>query len=193
MLDIGITIEFDSGIKTGETYFVKQELVSRNLYDKARVDHSDMPPPDSQLEDFGGELLEEVRAERQQRKDVAREHAPDPDAAYKIDSFCESMLATGECADAEVWIETNNNTLGEHSHTNSRNLIRKLKRNGAKKIHACDIDRYDNVRQNTGHLVVELPDESLVHGPCSTCRRGPTGKSQRWQTLRAYSLSLEGN
>jgi hypothetical protein len=36
MLDIGITIEFDGGVKTSELYFAKRQMVSRNKCDKAR-------------------------------------------------------------------------------------------------------------------------------------------------------------
>lgn len=80
MLDIGITMEFNAGAKTGEMYFVNKKLVSRKRYEKARGEYADMPPPDAQLEDFGGELLKGVRAERQQRARAANEHVPDAEA-----------------------------------------------------------------------------------------------------------------
>ena len=160
MLDIGITIEFNEGVKTGEMYFAKQKLVSRKQYQKLRVEYADMPPPDAQLEDFGGDLLKDVRAERRQRAQAAKEHVADAEAAAQIDSFCESMLSTGKRADAESWIESKYHTLGEYSHTKSRNLIKKLKRVGATRMHVCEIDCYDDEQENTGHLVVELPDDS---------------------------------
>jgi hypothetical protein len=28
-------------------------------------------------------------------------------------------------------------------------------------VHACDVDQYDNGEENTGHLVVELPKDSV--------------------------------
>jgi hypothetical protein len=158
MLDIGITMEFNAGAKSGEMYFVNKKLVSRKRYEKARIEYADMPPPDAQLEDFGGELLKDVRAERQQRAKAANEHVPDAEAAAQTDAFCEAMLATGKRADAESWIESKNHTLGENSHSKSRNLIIKLRRVGAKGVHACDIDCYDDDQENTGHLVVELPN-----------------------------------
>jgi hypothetical protein len=160
MLDIGITIEFHEGVKTGEMYFVNKRLVSRKRYDKARADYADMPPPDSALEDFGAELVKDAQAERRQRAKVAKEHVPDADAAAKIDLFCQTMLTTGKQDDAITWIESRTHTLGEYSHAKSRNIVNRLMRVGAIRVHACDIDSYDDDQENTGHLVVEIPDES---------------------------------
>lgn len=162
MLDIGITMEFNAGAKTGEMYFVNKKLVSRKRYEKARAEYADMPPPDAQLEDFGGELLKDVLVERQQRAKAAKEHVPDSEAAAQTNAFCESILAKGKRADAESWIESKNHTLGEYSRAKSRNLIMKLKRIGAKTVYACDIDCYDDDQENTGHLVVELPDDTAT-------------------------------
>jgi hypothetical protein len=159
MLDIGITMEFNAGVKTGEMYFVNKKLVSRKRYEKARAEYADMPPADANLEDFGGELLKDVRAEREQRAKAAKQHVPDSEAAARIDSFSESMLATGKRADATTWIESVGHTLGEYSHTKSRNIVNKLMRVGATGVHACGIDSYDRDQENTGHLVIELPDD----------------------------------
>lgn len=160
MLDIAIEFEFNEGVKTGEMYFVNKKLISRNRYEKARVQYADMPCPDTEIEDFGGELLKDMRAQRQQRARAAKEHIPDPGAAARIDEFCQSMLATGKRADAESWIESKEHTLGEYPHAKSRNLVRKLLRIGARRVHVCDIDCYDDNQENSGHLVVELPDDS---------------------------------
>jgi hypothetical protein len=159
-LDIAIAFEFTDGVKTGEMYFVNKKLASRKRYEKARVEYADMPCPDTEVEDFGGELLKDVRAQRQQRARAAKEHIPDPGAAARIDEFCQSMLAAGKRADAESWIESKGHTLGEYSHAKSRNLVRKLLRIGARCVHVCDIDDYDDNQENSGHLVVELPDDS---------------------------------
>ncbi|HUG66421.1 MAG TPA: hypothetical protein VMM76_01640 [Pirellulaceae bacterium] len=128
MLDIGITMEFSEGVKTGEMYFVNKRLVSRKRYEKARVEYSDMPPPESNLEDIGGELAKAVQSDRRQRSKAAKEHVPDSEAAMRIDSFCQSMLSTGMQADAKAWIEFTKHTLGEYSHTRSRSIIKKLLR-----------------------------------------------------------------
>jgi hypothetical protein len=159
-LDIAITFEFTEGVKTGEMYFVNKKLASRNRYEKARAQYADMPCPDTEIEDFGGQLLKDVRAQRQQRARAARERIPDPGAAARIDEFCQSMLAAGKRADAESWIESKEHTLGEFSHVKSRNLVLELLRIGARRVHVCNIDHYDDNQENSGHLVVELPDDS---------------------------------
>lgn len=159
MLDIGIKYEFDGGIKLGEMYFVKQKLVSRKRYEKARCDYSDMPASDDEVEDVGGELAKAARQERQQQKKAREEHKPNPEVAARTDSFCETMLQTGHQEDAQQWIQSAGHTLGELSHVKSRNLVAKLLKIGAVRVTACDIDQYDQ-EQNTGHLVVELPSEA---------------------------------
>lgn len=152
----GLQNHLETVVKTGEMYFLNKKLASRKRYEKARDKYTDMPAPDGQLEDFGGELLKDVRAERRQWAKVAEDHVPDPEAAAQIDSFCESMLAKGTTANADSWLGHDRHTLGEYTHAKSRSLVEKLKRAGAKQIHACDIDCYDD-DENTGHLVVELP------------------------------------
>jgi hypothetical protein len=159
MLDIGITIEFSVGVKTGEMYFVNKRLASRKRYDKARAKYSDMPSPDGDLEDVGAEMLRGVQAERRQHAAAAKEHVPDPSAAVQTDAFCRSMLETGRMAEARTWIESRDHTLGEYSHSQSRKIVDKLIRLGAKGLHVCDIDCYENGQENTGHLVVEFPDD----------------------------------
>lgn len=159
MLDIAIKYEFSAGVKLGEMYFVKRKLVSRKRYEKALSDYPDMPATDAEVEDFGGELAKAVSQERQQQKKARQEHAPNHEAAARTDSFCETMLQTGHHADAQLWIQSPGHTLGELTHTKSRNLVAKLIKVGAVQVTACDIDQYDE-EQNTGHLVVELPSEA---------------------------------
>lgn len=158
MLKIGITMEFQAGVKTGEMYFVNRKLASRKRYEKARLEYADMPAVDEQFGDVGGELLKGARAERRQQAKAARESPPDPQAAAKMDSFCQSILTTGRREEAEQWIESRNHTLGEYSHIRSRNLIKKLKRIGSRQVYACNIDA-DEGYENTGHLIIELPDD----------------------------------
>ncbi len=50
VLDIGIRYDFEAGGKTSETYFAKRRLVSRRIYEKARVAYPDMPPADDAIE-----------------------------------------------------------------------------------------------------------------------------------------------
>jgi hypothetical protein len=68
------------------------------------------------------------------------------------------MLETGTRADAENWIGSDKHTLGELSPAKGRSLVDKLMRAGAKRLYACKIDQYENSEENTGHLVIELPE-----------------------------------
>lgn len=161
MLDIAIKFEFQAGVKLCEMYFVKQKLVSRKRYEKALLDYPDMPSADADVEDLGGELAKAARQERQQLKKAREQHEPNAEVAAQIDSFCETMLQAGRQEDAAVWIESPRHTLGELSHTKSRNLVAKLLKKGVVRVFACDIVDEDQ-EQNTGHLVIELPTDSDV-------------------------------
>jgi hypothetical protein len=55
--------------------------------------------------------------------------------------------------------------LGEYSHSNSRKIVEKLIRLGAKGLHVCDIDCCEDDQENTGHLVVEFPDDPETRKP----------------------------
>jgi hypothetical protein len=61
ILDIMISLCFEEGVKTGETYYVKRHLASRRNYEKARDVYPDMPPADAALEDLGGSINKEIR------------------------------------------------------------------------------------------------------------------------------------
>jgi hypothetical protein len=117
-----------------------------------------MPAPDAGIEDLSGKIVKGARAERRQLAKAAKEHKPDPTEAARIDSFCETMLRTGRCADALDWITSKKHNVGELRRAKSLKLVEKLVRAGAKHLYACDIDQYDNDEENTGHLVIELPD-----------------------------------
>lgn len=183
MLDIAIKLEFNGGVKSSEMYFVKQRLVSRKRYEKVRSEYTDMPPADGQLEDIGSDLAKAARQERQQQKKARDEHTPNPETAAQIDSFCETMLQTGIQADANQWLHSSGNTLGELSHTKSRNLVAKLLKIGACRVSACDIDQIDQ-HQNTGHLVVELPLEAAS-------RKAVFREIDRLASLQGYRADLD--
>jgi hypothetical protein len=59
--DIGIKYFFKAGVKTGEMYFARGRMVSRRVYEKTRANYKDMPPADQASEDWGGQLLREIR------------------------------------------------------------------------------------------------------------------------------------
>jgi hypothetical protein len=159
MLDIGITSEFIDGVKASETYFVNRRMVSRKRYEKTRTMYADMPVADTGVEDFGDELTKLARAERRQKRQAAKNRKADPERARQNDEFCKTLLETGTCEDATRWIESKKTTLGEYSHTKSRNIVRKLNRLGARHVYACNIDRDEESYENTGALVVELPED----------------------------------
>ena len=70
------------------------------------------------------------------------------------------MIERGQREDAAAWIESSQNTLGELSHAASRRIVANLRHSGCKQIHVCQIAYYDCDFGNTGHIVVELPDET---------------------------------
>jgi hypothetical protein len=159
-LDISMKMEFSDGVKTGETYIIKNRLVTRARYEKARQKYPDMPQADNSLEDFWGEAAKAVDRERRQRRKAAETHEPDPRAARMIDGGCRSIMEKGRREDGVSWIESSQNTLGELSHKESHRLVAKLVQLGCEHIYACIIDSYDDDLQNTGHLVVELPADA---------------------------------
>jgi len=67
-IDIGISYTFRNGVKIEETYISKGRLVSRKGYEKARINYPDMPAPDAGIEDWGKDLLRDLRAQQKQRK-----------------------------------------------------------------------------------------------------------------------------
>jgi hypothetical protein len=67
-IDISIGLKFHKGSKVEETYLVKSRLVGRRSYEKARANYSDMPPADISIEDWGKDLLRDLRAQQKQRK-----------------------------------------------------------------------------------------------------------------------------
>ncbi len=59
-LDIAISLWYEEGVRTDETYYVKRRLASRRSYEKARGAYPDMPTADATLEDLSG-LIKEAR------------------------------------------------------------------------------------------------------------------------------------
>ena len=157
LLDIGMTRAYEHGSVAMETYFLKKRMVSRKRYEKAIEDFPDMPAPNVDLEDFGGELLKDVRKERRQKAKDAENHSPDPEIAKQIDEFCRSMLESGITEDAILWVKSPGNALGEYSNRESNKLVTKLLKVGAKTIFACEIELCDGDEGTSGQLVIELP------------------------------------
>jgi hypothetical protein len=160
LIDISIETHFNAGVKTAEIYIVNRRIASRKQYNRAREAYKDMPLSDASIDDFGDRLLIGARAERRQWSKAAKAHVQDPKSAARQDAFCRSLLKRGKKTKAETWIKSKTHTLGELTHAKSRNLIDRLFERGAKRVYLCDIDAYDNGAENTGHLVIELPDDS---------------------------------
>jgi hypothetical protein len=87
------------------------------------------------------------------------------------DDFEQGLLLAGPTAEALAWLRTNDGvrrTLGELASTDEAiDLVEGFYRAGAVKVSAVKVARYsretlyeDEVHENTGHLVVELPEES---------------------------------
>jgi len=68
VLDIGIRLDFDAGVKVDETYFSKRRLVSRRAYEKARLAYPDMPLADNTIKDSGSLLLRGARKQQRLKK-----------------------------------------------------------------------------------------------------------------------------
>jgi hypothetical protein len=162
LVDIGIEYVFSAGVKVQETYFYKTRLVGRRTYEKARANYPDMPEPDTSAEDWGAELLRAAANETRQHRSEANRHRPNPDKARDSDSFCHQMLQQGRTEDAVEWIKTKGRTLGERDRTGSKGLVERLSAAGCVEIWACEIDTYEDGTENTGHLVVKLPEAKTM-------------------------------
>jgi hypothetical protein len=158
-VDIGLIIDYVAGEDVRETYIIKNQLVSRKRYEQGRTQFPDMPPANASCVDTFQELSAARAQERRDRRKAARTREPNPEKASQTDAFCRALMARGTRANAFEWLEEKSNTLGELTNHASKQLVTKLQRVGCRQVHACDITTYDQLGSNTGHLVVELPDE----------------------------------
>ncbi|HSK42910.1 MAG TPA: hypothetical protein VLA83_03370 [Candidatus Binatia bacterium] len=156
-LKIAIQQHFSDGKKSSEMYFVNGRMASRRSYEKAKLKYSDMPPADESSTDAGADILKDAAAERRELTARRKSHVQNPEQANKTDRFCRDLMAIETCAEAPAWIKTHNHTLGEMDHAASCRLVNKLMRLAGIRIFACKIDDYGEQGQNTGHLVIELP------------------------------------
>ncbi|MFL6519665.1 MAG: hypothetical protein ACJ8NS_05545 [Chthoniobacterales bacterium] len=88
---------------------------------------------------------------------------PDEPAGHVADSFVRMFFGDDETrAEALSWLKAggDKHTLGELASTSvSVRLVNAVYRAGATKVWAVEIDRYPDGRENTGKIVIELPDE----------------------------------
>lgn len=159
LLEIGITRSFQAGTQISEMYFSNRRVCSRRSYERRRTAYADMPPADPTFSDDGAALLLAAAAQGRAEKRAAETHTPDPRLAADRDAFCGNLMSRGERADAVEWIKSPKHTLGESSHRASQTLVSRLLAQGCARIFACEIHSYPDGAANTGHLVVELPQE----------------------------------
>jgi len=158
---IGIRLTFANGVKVSEMYF-GNTVKSRQDYEEQRHAYPDMPPADRSVRDDNVEEAEKLERKRQQLAAAATRLGFDPTKLTEAELFCAMIMEKGRRANAIEWVQTPKHTLGEMDEEASRRLIAKLVRAGAAAIHACEIQSFDGDRQNTGHLVVELPTQAAV-------------------------------
>jgi len=77
VLDIGIRLDFEAGVRVDETYFFKRRLVSRRTYEKMRLAYPDMPLADDTIKDSSSLLLRGVRIQQRQNKVEAERRLAD--------------------------------------------------------------------------------------------------------------------
>jgi hypothetical protein len=158
VIDIGIQYGFKYGAKHSEIYFFKSRMVSRKVYEKARLNYVDMPPADETCEDINARLLEIATAENRKHHRLFKQHQRNPEAAQENDRFCLELMPKGVAKEAVEWIKDKEHTLGERNWVNSKRLVSRLTDMGCQHIYACEIDVYEE-NENSGHLVVELPED----------------------------------
>lgn len=142
-----------------ETYMVRQRLVSRAAYEKARQQYPEMPPADARTPDIGGELQRAVAAERRQERTRRAKHVVDPARASALDRFCTELLAGKAVSIAREWIRRSGNRLGLRSRSSSIGVIETLSKRGAVGIWVCEVAPLDVASETSDHVVVELPQE----------------------------------
>ena len=157
-LDIILTMTFENGVKTSETYVCKRRLVGRKTYEKRRADYPDMPSADAGLQDLNAELLALERERRKAASLTSAMQKVDPERGRKLDDFCRKMMEGDGVEEALSWIDRAPNTLGEMSRAASRKLIAQLKDLGCPSLFVCKVSSVGGNCQNTSHLVIELPN-----------------------------------
>jgi hypothetical protein len=90
-------------------------------------------------------------------KELERRYGP----GFLADQLPKRLLGESGVREATEWLlESEDHSLGEDlTRRRAKNLINKLYALGAVKVHAVEIQRYDEGEENTGRLVVELPSD----------------------------------
>jgi hypothetical protein len=159
-IKIGINFKFKAGAKIEESYFLNSRLIGRKSYEKARRPYKDMPPPDKDIEDWGGELRRRLAEEKKHPRPVVCRHYPNLDQAVSVKAFCEERMLWGKRREATAWLKSKKHALGDLSWAKSGLLVRQLLALGCAAVYACEIEFWESGEQNSRKLVMELPKDS---------------------------------
>ena len=155
----------DDGDFLEATYWIKNRKVSKKKYQEACEKDSTLPRYDDD------KALKRMRAssswffkEERQTQPATPPLKKDDDAKVKADEFCQRLLNGPGVREALSWLEEHDDPLfrsvGEATdQEESIKFVKKLYRQGAVAVHAVEIDGEADEPQNTGKLVIELPQE----------------------------------
>ena len=161
-VDLSITSWFKDGHKIDEMYAYNERRITRRKYERERTRYAGMPSAETSFEDRAENARPKAREARRRHANAAKRHVPDGKSARQSDKFCTEMMSKGRCMNALVWIQSKGHTLGEMTWAPSRRLVEKLRDLGAVAIKACQIDSYEKGFENTGHLILKLPTETVT-------------------------------
>lgn len=131
-----------------DEYYILDKKVSRKKYLEEAARHPDWPQY----------LKDKSRVNKWLKQCKRRSVAPTSDELKEL----ESMLANSQSKEALAWLQSGppgSHTIGENwGHARSVAIVRNLYAYGAVRVTAVEIDRYEPHFENTGKLVVTLPD-----------------------------------
>jgi hypothetical protein len=157
LTELFLVRRFERDLLRDEQYLYRYRLIARAKYERLRAAHPNMPPPTHEAVDPVAEMAALLRAEVREKRRGEKQHVANPERAAKLDAFCRQMLTSGAPQDVSTWIQEPGTTLGERDRRASRALASRLFAQGAQHVWACEVDQTEPGRQNTGHLVVQLP------------------------------------
>lgn len=142
---------YEDGELAGDVYWLENEKVSKKRYMEACEHNPELPRYDE--------------PERPARKPRGKKKAPDPLAGPTTpsDEFELQLLAGPAVREAMEWLEETrepSRSLGEATgQDESIRFVKELYALGAVTVHAVEIDGAPSEDQNTGKLVIELPQD----------------------------------
>ncbi|MES2036385.1 MAG: hypothetical protein V4495_00985 [Pseudomonadota bacterium] len=159
IMDIMIDIEFTCS-QPIVSYMVKKKMASKKKYEFARVAYPDMPAADQNTEDFDAAFRRTLKEGEDHTATESKVQLHDVAAGLAHDEWCGNLIAERGGEDAFAWFENPKATLGLMNRAKSRRMLTTLQNAQCGSVFACDIERIDSPYENTGHLVIELPQAS---------------------------------